>query len=348
LRVPSFCYILGDLIYYNGERSEYYPQFYEPYAHYPAPILAIGGNHDGDPIGGGEASLAAFMDNFCAATAEHMPEAQDVPREAMTQPNVYWTLEAPFVWIVGLYTNVPEGGQLDDDQIAWLHSELASVPADVALLVTMHHPIYSMDQFHGGSAYMGGLLDAAVAASGRTPDAVLTGHVHNYQRFTRAMEGRELPYIVSGAGGYWHLHYMAKDDQGLPLPQGSPWPVPGTDVILENYCEDRHGFLRLTASRTALHGEYVSVPHSHESWRNGPVTTVDTFTLDLATHTLGGIPSPAPTLLDTARLRTDAEDARRYLEEAMHHVRSTDGRRLVGDAEAAISKVLSQLPDRRQ
>ncbi len=51
---PEFLYLLGDVIYYNGERSQYYPQFYEPYATYPAPILAIPGNHDGDPIAGGE------------------------------------------------------------------------------------------------------------------------------------------------------------------------------------------------------------------------------------------------------------------------------------------------------
>ena len=48
--VPSFLYILGDLIYYNGEAGQYFPQFYQPYSGYPAPILAIPGNHDGDPI----------------------------------------------------------------------------------------------------------------------------------------------------------------------------------------------------------------------------------------------------------------------------------------------------------
>jgi acid phosphatase type 7 len=283
--LPSFFYHLGDVVYYNGQKAEYYPQFYEPYAQYGVPILAIPGNHDGDPLDATvESSLAGFVENFCATTPHLTPEAQEVQRDSMTEPNVYWTLEAPFVTVVGLYTNVPEGGRLDQDQINWLQAELAGAPTDVALIIAMHHPPYSADAHHGGSAYMGGVLDAAIQASGRTPDAVLTGHVHNYQRFTRKMNGRQLPYVVAGAGGYWNLHYLAKDANGNPLPK--PWQTPDANVTLENYCEDRHGYLRLTASATALKGEYITVPRPQESWRNGPVATLDTFTLDLKTHTV--------------------------------------------------------------
>ena len=45
--VPAFYYHLGDVVYYFGEATYYYDQFYEPYRNYPAPILAIPGNHDG-------------------------------------------------------------------------------------------------------------------------------------------------------------------------------------------------------------------------------------------------------------------------------------------------------------
>jgi 3',5'-cyclic AMP phosphodiesterase CpdA len=282
---PSFFYHLGDVVYYNGQRSEYYPQFYEPYAGYGAPILAIPGNHDGDPLDAGvEASLAAFVDNFCSPEPRLLPEAEEVQRDAMTQPNPYWTLTSSLLTIVGLYTNVPEGGRLDQDQADWLQAELASAPSDRALLVAMHHPIYSADAHHGGSAYMGGVLDAAIAGSGRIPDVVLTAHVHNYQRFTRSLEGHELPYLVAGAGGYWHLHYMAKDDNGQPLP--TPWQTPDATVTLRSYCEDRHGYLRLTVTKTELSGEYVTVPRPQESWRHGPVTVADHFTVDLQGHTV--------------------------------------------------------------
>lgn len=276
---PAFLYLLGDVIYYNGERSEYYPQLYEPYATYPAPILAIPGNHDGDPIAGGEPSLAAFVDNFCTTTPRLAAEAQETHRDTMVQPNVFWTLRAPFVTIIGLYTNVPEGGRLDDHQIAWLRAELAAAPRDAFLLVTLHHPLYSADAHHGGSAHLGGVLDTAFQGAGRTPDAVFTGHVHNYQRFTRPLGGRRVPYVVAGAGGYWHLHPMARDQAGNRLPK--PWPVPDSDVTLENYVDDRHGYLRLTASATTLQGEYVTVPRPQESWDNGPVTVADFFSLNL-------------------------------------------------------------------
>src|SRR5271168_1769271 len=45
--VPSFCYHLGDVVYSFGEAAYYYDQFYDPYRDYPAPIIAIAGNHDG-------------------------------------------------------------------------------------------------------------------------------------------------------------------------------------------------------------------------------------------------------------------------------------------------------------
>jgi len=45
---PSFFYHLGDVVYYDGELANYYPEFYEPYTNYPGPIFAIPGNHDGD------------------------------------------------------------------------------------------------------------------------------------------------------------------------------------------------------------------------------------------------------------------------------------------------------------
>ena len=180
---PAFFYHLGDVVYYYGQASEYYAQFYDPYVHYPAPIFAIPGNHDGDLIDQSVPSLAAFVENFCASEPHLSTEAGDSGRDTMTQPNVYWTLDTPFATFVGLYTNVPEGGWLDDTQIAWFEAELSNAPQDKALFVSMHHPIYSGDTYHSGSHYMGGIMDAAIEHTGRIPDAVFSGHVHNYQRF---------------------------------------------------------------------------------------------------------------------------------------------------------------------
>ena len=132
---PSFFYHLGDVVYFDGARTRYYDQFYDRYLHYPAPIFAIPGNHDGDlaipPVG---TSLEGFMVNFCAAQPVVTPDARDVPRPAMTQPNCYWTLIAPLVTIIGLYTNCRSNGVVHKDQADWFTAELAAADATKALI----------------------------------------------------------------------------------------------------------------------------------------------------------------------------------------------------------------------
>jgi hypothetical protein len=274
--VPSFMYIVGDVVYFYGETDQYYSQFYEPYLSYPAPIFAVPGNHDGDVIDASAPSLAAFMTNFCASHPHPTTESGDTGRDAMTQPNPYWTLNTPYATLVGIYTNVPEGGQLDDHQIAWLHNELTTAPPDRALILAMHHPALSADSHHSGSLYIDELLDQAITASGRTPEMVVAGHVHNYQRYTRTREGRQVPYIVAGAGGYWHLHTMAKDATGAALT--TPWKVPDLDATLDSYVDDRHGYLRLTVSPTELHGDYITVPRNLGTTAPPPPSTASPST----------------------------------------------------------------------
>jgi hypothetical protein len=278
---PSFFYHLGDVVYFDGERNRYYDEFYDPYLHYSAPIFAIPGNHDGDlgipPIG---SSLEGFMVNFCATAAVVTPDARDVPRPAMTQPNCYWTLLAPLVTIIGLYTNCPEHGVVEQDQVDWFQGELAAADKGKALIIALHHPPYSADAHHGASQPMRQLLSDAFAHSGRTPDLVLTGHVHNYQRFNVPQNGSNVTYIVAGAGGYPNLHNMGHVD-GAPPPL--PWTDPGTGVTLASYNQEhRHGFLRLTVTKGRISGVYTTVPRPQESWSEGPVQEIDTFTIELA------------------------------------------------------------------
>jgi hypothetical protein len=267
---PRFLYILGDCVYFNGEVSEYYAQFYEPYEHYLAPIFAVPGNHDGENMQG-QSSLDGFVRNFCAPQAVHMPEAGDSPRTAMTQPNVYWTLRTPFVNIVGIYSNVPAHGDVDPTQTAWFTNELKTLPKGVPLLVTLHHPIFSADIKHSGSAQMKQLIDDASKAAGRRPDMVLAGHVHDYQRFTRDDgSGRVTPYIVAGAGGYHNLHAIQKvNNQKMATPVNFHDPATGEDVMLESYVDDHHGFLRLKVKAGRISGRYFTVPRPQDSYSKG-------------------------------------------------------------------------------
>ena len=131
-------------------------------------------------------------------------------------------MNTPFATFVGLYTNVPEGGVVDQDQQDWFAAEMKAADRHMPLIVAMHHPIHSLDTHHSGSKPMSKVLAAAVAASGRQPDIVFAAHVHNYQRFTITGEdGRITPFIVAGNGGYHNLHKMARDngqDIADPLP----------------------------------------------------------------------------------------------------------------------------------
>jgi acid phosphatase type 7 len=282
LRRPAAVLLLPprDVVYFTGARSSYYDQFYDPYLHYAAPIFAIPGNHDGDldipPVGN---SLDGFMTNFCSPTSTVTPDAKDAPRPAMTQPNCYWTLLTPLATIVGLYTNCPEHGVVEQDQADWFKGELAAAPADKALIVALHHPPYSGDSHHSSSIAMRTLLDDSFAAAGRKANLVLTGHVHNYQRWSVPDGDGPVTYIVAGNGGYPNLHTMAQVD-GAPPELG--WTDPGSGATLDSYTQEhRHGFLRLTVSTTEIAGVFTTVPRPQESWSTGPVTAIDNFTIPL-------------------------------------------------------------------
>jgi hypothetical protein len=287
----AFFYHLGDVVYYNGETSEYYPQFYLPYEHYPLPIMSIAGNHDGDPLTTPdtpqpfEPSLSAWKRNFCSDTGGLTNEAGDTPRHAMKQPNPFWTLETPKANFIGLYTNVPEGGAVKDDQKAWLVSELKHAARDraKALFVCLHHPIFSADTYHSGSPAMKDLLDAAVQESGAYPDIVFGAQVHNYQRFTRNIDGQEFTYVVVGAGGYWHLHSMAKFKRAKVTPPFRQKDDP--NVVLENYVDDTHGFMRVEIEDDTITARYFAVPRPHEPPETPP-RVADLFQLQFKANKL--------------------------------------------------------------
>jgi hypothetical protein len=74
------------VVYSFGETQYYYDQFNEPYRDYPAPILAVAGNHDGMVAPDVHAaSLAGFLRSFCADTFVVTPEAGGLSRTAQIQ-----------------------------------------------------------------------------------------------------------------------------------------------------------------------------------------------------------------------------------------------------------------------
>jgi hypothetical protein len=292
--MPQFALLLGDVVYNFGESQYYYDQFYEPYRNYPAPVLAVAGNHDGmiSPLAHAS-SLAAYLRNFCADPAlgyTVTPEAGGLSRTAQIQPGVFFTFDAPFVRILVLYSNTLEDpGVISDPnvgtaQIAYLKAALARVKRESfagALLFAHHHPPYATGGQHGSSVDMRRQMDAVCAAVGVWPHAVLTGHAHNYQRFTRHRpDGSDIPYIVCGNGGHNVQKLKSVNGAAVRAPQLFQSATATDDAVtFENYDDTDYGYLRVIVNAAQLRVEYH--PASDGA---GVKTPDDSVTIELRTR----------------------------------------------------------------
>jgi hypothetical protein len=219
---PAFLLHLGDVIYYNNTDIGYQSQFYVPYKKYPGKIIAIPGNHDGELFKfdgtstGQKTTLEAFMKNFCQPKTGVPAAAGTIFRQMVSQPGVYWLLTAPFIDIIGLYSNVGEGPgfisgpTIGEKQKDWLITTLTAISKQrkqgvrKALVIAVHHPPFS-NGGHSSSVDMLKDIDDGCNKSGIMPDAVLAAHAHNYQRLTRFLtfngKSMQIPFIVAGSSG---------------------------------------------------------------------------------------------------------------------------------------------------
>lgn len=286
--VPSFFYHLGDVVYYFGEAAYYYDQFYEPFRNYPAPIVSIPGNHDGvvwkgDP----EPTLQAYLRNFCSTSPVQSPDAGGLLRTTMIQPGVYYTFDAPFVRILGVYSNVLEDPgvisdqngtykTLDQRQVAFLTAALKRIKSENyagAVIIAAHHPPFTGGSEHGGSPDMLADIDSACTAAGVWPHAVFSGHSHNYQRYTRTVNNMSIPYLVAGCGGHSPLSTMRATYR-------TPYQIDST-LTLESYDDTDYGYLRVIVNAETMRIEF------HPQHDGGTTKTPDdVVTVTLATHTI--------------------------------------------------------------
>jgi Calcineurin-like phosphoesterase len=288
--VPQFFYHLGDIVYSFGEHTYYYDQFYDAFRNYPAPIFAVPGNHDGlvvpvapaagqtEPTPGDpRLSLSGFYANFCTPRVQHSSDAVGIARTTMTQPGVYFTLEAPLVRILGIYSNMlenpgvisstvnPTTGKasfpdISDAQLTYLEAALTRVKKEKfagAVILAVHHPPYTFGR-HITSLVMLKEIDAICDKVGVWPHAVLSGHAHNYQRYTRTMGKRQIPYVVCGNGGHPPLQKLSVDTT-LRTPISMPGfaqPERNDTVTLDNYEFKSFGYLRIVVDTKQLRIEF--------------------------------------------------------------------------------------------
>jgi hypothetical protein len=317
---PAFMLHLGDVVYDFGESQYYYDQFYAPFRDYPAPIFAIPGNHDSFVLPNtpdGETSLDIFMRNFCAESPVVTREAASLHRTAMMQPGVYFALDAPFLRVLCLFSNALEDPgvissekthwpDVPDHQLEFLEAQLRKIKDDKyagAVLIAVHHPPFSYAAktgsksaggSHGSSTAMLRQIDTICAKVGVYPHAFLSGHAHNYQRYTRTvhMNGKDfdVPFIVCGDGGH-HVNTIVRARRGSPAQE----PHFGTHVdyldvkpavqskglLLEKYNDRGYGYLRISVDKEQLGIGFHLVGQSSIAQ-----SRFDKVTVDLASHTM--------------------------------------------------------------
>ena len=329
---PSFLYHLGDVVYNFGEWNYYYDQFYEPFRNYAAPIFAIPGNHDSFILPGtakGEEPLTTFMRNFCGTSLVVTKEAGSLHRTCMLQPGVYFALDAPFVRILGLFSNALEDPgvissqsgsaaaakakkakspgtakwpAVPDYQLAFLSAQLQQIKASNyqgAVIIAVHHPPFtyapqgapSRGVKHYGSPIMLSEIDAICLRTGVYPHAVLSGHAHNYQRYTRNLtfNGKKysVPFIICGDSGH-DVTALASPSFGKKNPEpadnldvsymDTSTTVQSTGLTLNRHDQQNSGYLRVSVTAQKLSFTFNPVT------KTGGAAKTDTVTVDLASH----------------------------------------------------------------
>jgi hypothetical protein len=277
---PAFLFHVGDVVYYYGEGPYFFGQFFEPFRAYPAPIFAIPGNHDGVTYDPSMVSLQAFQQVFCAPAPARSAMAAGILRSTMTQPGVYFTLDAPLVSIIGLYSNCGESiGWLDEHQLLFLYNELVRLKqareADgTAVILAIHHcPRWFPGQ--KPSDVTSAAIDKACEQAKFWPDAVISGHAHLYQRIVRQVSGREIPYIITGAGGY-----------GLSALQEVAKKYVATLDQKHARLLVEYGYVRATVTKPSGRGASPTLRFEYNSTKQTSNQPDDVCTVDLSTNKL--------------------------------------------------------------
>ena len=324
----SFFFHLGDVAYKDNDRGDsargderliYNAQFFAPYTAYPRPVFAVPGNHCGkQSLHDDRSPVDHFLSQFCAIKKGKSPDNQTDDRPAMHQPYVYWRLDTPLAHVIGLATNVCNGGLLDNParpgrgpQYDWLVGQLKDVrerskedSVRRAVLLALHYPPFSGAANFGvrGDPTLGPtnnaeaahplaeVLGRAYEESGQRPDAVLSAHAHLYQRLTyRYEDGWEVPHLIAGCGGHTELEGMWEDaNKRETPPRAAPFdaaPPPGFALHRKHhlqvaaYADRCFGFLRITITAEELLGEFFAADAAS-------LRLLDSFRLDLGLHRL--------------------------------------------------------------
>jgi Calcineurin-like phosphoesterase len=329
----SFLFHLGDVVYKDEDPSDpegkdqaamYNAQFYHQFASYDRSIFAVAGNHDGKSSDHQKKSgILHFLQNFCDSKRRPSPDNQTDRRPTMNQPYPYWLFETSVAYIVSLYTNDINGGQLDDPmgtdnpQYQWLVKTLKGIKEAAdgkVVFLALHYPPYSGaanfaergDPNLGPTPRrappagvlqpLGSILQQAFHESAQYPDIVISAHAHLYQRITYTYaNGWQIPYLIAGSGGHGPVEKLSKtcsgDTVNLPnvpfdvvLPSGGALPK-GDSAKVFAYNDQEFGFLRFTVdiNQKMVIGEFFAAYDQSNPSAALPAVS-DSFRLHLQKH----------------------------------------------------------------
>jgi Calcineurin-like phosphoesterase len=174
---------VGDLQYETGSLSNF-QNYWGPAWGARAPnskLLPAPGNHESTKGG------------YCSYFTGKVAVADPCPDPTASNPQFYKvTLGAWSIYSLDTGRSSSTGGDLTAAEKSWLDRQLAA-DTNKCQLVMWHHPRYSAGH-HGPSA---GLDDDWRTLVNRRVDLVLSGHEHNYQRWSKMAAGG----VVDNANG---------------------------------------------------------------------------------------------------------------------------------------------------
>jgi hypothetical protein len=128
---------------------------------------------------------------------------------------------------------------------------------------------------------MADVLENAIRDTGRVPNLVLSGHVHDYQRIEKTIApGVATPFIVCGHGGYHNLHAIHSANGSV---------APDTGAVLKYGADTVWGAMTVTIDKKSISGSAFEID------KTGKVAKGDSFSYPVAPVVLKN-PKGVPTL----------------------------------------------------
>ena len=213
---------LGDNQYECGAYPQYLQSFDLSWGRLNPIMFPAPGNHDY------EAPLGALD---CDATHQALGYFEYFGDVAGQVGKGYYSYDLGAWHLIALNSNCGfvGGCGVGSPQETWLRADLAAHPASCTLAY-WHHPRWSSGSIHGSSANVGAFWSAL---NGARADIVLSGHVHNYERFAPQLpsgvaDAAGIREFVVGTGGANHYAFGT--------------PIANSEVRIA----DTFGVLRLT------------------------------------------------------------------------------------------------------